>query len=750
MLKKIGLFLLSLLFIAPAYADSVEVDFSSMNPTVKITSYKTTFTDQVVAYGSGSGTVISSDGYLLTNHHVIFDEENFKPLDAFEVCITFDFKQKPECQYTAQLVSYDADLDIALLKLLPVDIFGNELPALNFLNYQNQMAPPEQSEITVLGYPASGGDTITVTKGQVSGFEEFNGYNYFKTDTDFDNGSSGGTAINADGDFVGIPTYIRSYAENVGFFLDLTEAQDWIKKNLTGDPVQNNHAEKILQNDRRRFKSANDSLSYTQENYPFIKLDLPDNWEFLEINKNSFYASQKNASKPISISVQMIPYLFPIDEVYLDRLDEELQPLKEAFSDYKKEEVIFAGQDSWRVTYTNFSSWNVNYYIPYGYQLIVVSYSLDLNQIDAQKELIEPIINTLNFTQEPQSNPDFLSSIKFFEPSFSIDPSGDWRLLVNPDRYQQELLIEGIEKNNFEGRFRVYYRKTPKDQQVLSSSDKLKDITDNFYGQRLIYKNDQVILGGLKGFLYTYEYEGKKYQQIRKNLTIQLADGDYYFLVEYDDLGENFEKSLPSIKKMLDSLRFNTKNADLALLNSYGTLNYIFSDIQYHPYALAIGELADKSIVSAKYSDKFKPENPVSRIEALRWILDSKNKLESKKESKKVINFSEFDKRQKYPLDVVQNSDRAYVYYAKEQQIISDQATQFNPYKTINLAEVLKLILLTYEIPLWEGETNPWFKKYIDKGFELRLIPYGMYDPAQQLTRGEVANLIYGIYSKAK
>ena len=108
-----------------------------MNPTVKITSYKKLFTENVVAYGSGSGTVVTKDGIVITNNHVIFDEDEQKALDAFEICITFDVSQEPVCKYTGRLIARDKDLDIALLKINKDDVFGKRLPDLKFLNYKN-------------------------------------------------------------------------------------------------------------------------------------------------------------------------------------------------------------------------------------------------------------------------------------------------------------------------------------------------------------------------------------------------------------------------------------------------------------------------------------------------------------------------------------------------------------------------------------------------------------------------------------
>lgn len=193
-MKKILIGILVFISLAvPAFA--ANHDFSLMNPTVKVTSYKMLYTGQVVAYGSGSGSVITPDGIILTNHHVIFDDEEFKPLDAFEVCITFEGTEDPVCDYTAHLITHDKDLDVALLKLDSKDVFGQPLPTLKSIDWQTAPPPKETDKVRVVGYPASGGESITSSEGQISGFETQNGYRYFKTDTDFDHGSSGGTRV---------------------------------------------------------------------------------------------------------------------------------------------------------------------------------------------------------------------------------------------------------------------------------------------------------------------------------------------------------------------------------------------------------------------------------------------------------------------------------------------------------------------------------------------------------------------------
>ncbi len=750
MLKKLLLTILFVLILAPS--TFAQEDFSQMNPTVKITSYKKLFIDQVLAYGSGSGTVISPDGLVVSNHHVIFDENEFKPLDAFEVCITFDVQKEPVCNYTARLVDFDKDMDIALLKINSTDVFGMPVPTLKHLNYHNDGAPEEQSQIHVVGYPGSGGDTITMTQGQISGFEEFNNFQYFKTDTDFDHGSSGGTALDENGNFIGIPTYIRSYAENVGYFLNLKEARGWLNNVEDKKPEENLSAEQLLKKELVRFSRANEDLKYTQEHYPFLQLALPEGWEFLEINDDSFFATQKNQSNPVGISVFIAPYQFKVDDGYLDKLNEELEGVKETFPDYKKEETTFAGQPAWKVTYTSMSSKNITYYLPYGYAMIGIGYSIDLNEEEIQIAAMEPVIDALVFIKEPFDDPQLSQVIQFDNPPFEITMAGDWSALKNKDKQSRTLLVEAVEKDNFEGSFAIYYDQVSKDERHLTAKIRLEEVIKNLGSRKLVYKNDEVVLGGLEGYLYTYEYEGRDYQKIRKHMIAKVRDGDYEFSIEYDDLTEDFDRNLTTIQNVLDSFRFKGKTTTETTISSYGNLGFTFKDIQFHRYALSISELAEKGIIGGYSDGTFRPEASVNRVEALKMILESKNHLEKEKGSKEVVVFEQFTVNSILLRDV-KSEDwfEKYVGYALEKKIIEGYGdSTLRPNQAVTLAEAMKLMLNVYEIPVWNGMTNPWYKKYMEKGFELHLIPYGMYDSNQRLTRAELAHLVNTVYGQAK
>jgi Do/DeqQ family serine protease len=147
---------------------------------------------------SGSGVIVSEDGYIVTNNHVI-DE-------ADEIKVTLSNKKS----YTAKLVGADPSSDLALLK---VDAKG-----LPFLMYGNSDKISIGQWVLAVGYPLN--LETTVTAGIVSAKARTLGLNsrksntpiesFIQTDAAVNQGNSGGALVNANGELVGIVSAIAS------------------------------------------------------------------------------------------------------------------------------------------------------------------------------------------------------------------------------------------------------------------------------------------------------------------------------------------------------------------------------------------------------------------------------------------------------------------------------------------------------------------------------------------------------------
>lgn len=146
---------------------------------------------------SGSGVIISNDGYIVTNNHVV-DGAN-------EVSVTLNNRR----EYNAKVVGIDPNTDLALLK-----IDAQNLPAMPVGNSDNVHLG---QWVLAIGYPLN--LDVTVTQGIISAKSRSIGINrqgpapveaFLQTDAAVNPGSSGGALINTDGELIGINSAIAS------------------------------------------------------------------------------------------------------------------------------------------------------------------------------------------------------------------------------------------------------------------------------------------------------------------------------------------------------------------------------------------------------------------------------------------------------------------------------------------------------------------------------------------------------------
>jgi S1-C subfamily serine protease len=162
---------------------------------------------------TGSGSIISPDGLILTNSHVVLPDRYF-PVDALAVAFTVAEDRPPEIRYYAEVLQASEPLDIAVIQITtdlnntPVDLASLNLPYVPLGNADDLRLG---DQITVLGYPGIGGETITLTRGEVSGFTSESGSGdraFIKTSATIAGGNSGGLAADAAGYLIGIPTQL--------------------------------------------------------------------------------------------------------------------------------------------------------------------------------------------------------------------------------------------------------------------------------------------------------------------------------------------------------------------------------------------------------------------------------------------------------------------------------------------------------------------------------------------------------------
>ena len=220
----------------------------------------------------GSGVIVTEDGYILTNNHVI---ENG---DQIQVTLP-----SGKTTYPARLIGADPQTDVAVIK-----IEAKGLPAA-------RLADSDQLEVgdvvIAIGNPFNVGQTVTTgiisglgrgdfSFGRVADYEDF-----IQTDAAINVGNSGGPLVDAEGRLIGINTFIMSNAaggnQGLGFAIPVNLARGVLERLITDGRVRRGYLGVVLQpvtpDLARKFQLPNTAgalISYVQTNTPAFRAGL--------------------------------------------------------------------------------------------------------------------------------------------------------------------------------------------------------------------------------------------------------------------------------------------------------------------------------------------------------------------------------------------------------------------------------------------------------------------------------------------
>ncbi|NLJ27885.1 MAG: DegQ family serine endoprotease [Deltaproteobacteria bacterium] len=161
--------------------------------------------------GSGSGVIISSDGYILTNNHVVEGAKDLKVTLA------------DQREFRAQILGRDPKTDLAVVKIEG----GKDFPSAQMGN-SDQLKVGDA--VMAIGNPFGLNHTVTSgivsAKGRIIGAGPYD--DFIQTDTSINPGNSGGPLINMNGEVVGINTAILPNGQGIGFAIPINTAKPLI------------------------------------------------------------------------------------------------------------------------------------------------------------------------------------------------------------------------------------------------------------------------------------------------------------------------------------------------------------------------------------------------------------------------------------------------------------------------------------------------------------------------------------------
>ncbi|MCG0275876.1 MAG: trypsin-like peptidase domain-containing protein [Thermosediminibacteraceae bacterium] len=231
----------------------------------------------------GSGFIISSDGYILTNHHVIEG--------ASEVYVTVKGFSKP---FKATVVGTDFELDLAVLKI-------NSESKLPFLTLGDSDKMRVGDWVIAIGNPYRLDHTVTVgvisakerplsitdrSTGKTRVFK-----NLIQTDAAINPGNSGGPLLSLNGEVIGINTAVNAEAQGIGFAIPINTVKEvldeLIKTGGVARPYIGVYLQEITKDlaDYFQLKSTNGALiSYVVPGSPAERAGLQPGDIILKIN----------------------------------------------------------------------------------------------------------------------------------------------------------------------------------------------------------------------------------------------------------------------------------------------------------------------------------------------------------------------------------------------------------------------------------------------------------------------------------
>ena len=218
--------------LAPAARPSAEMSYSAaalraMPAVVSVTSTRreaSTLGNGMPNVSLGSGVIVSADGYVLTNNHVVSG--------ANRVVVRLADHRAA----TARIIGRDPDTDLALLH---VDL--KHLPTLRFANDRNARVG---DVVLAIGYPFGVGQTVT--QGIISalgrnelGIDTYE--NFIQTDASINPGNSGGALVDTQGELLGINTAIFSRTGaslGIGFAIPVSTVRFVLRQLIAHGAVQ--------------------------------------------------------------------------------------------------------------------------------------------------------------------------------------------------------------------------------------------------------------------------------------------------------------------------------------------------------------------------------------------------------------------------------------------------------------------------------------------------------------------------------
>src|SRR4030067_456324 len=280
-------------------------------------------TDDGKKGSGGTGSVITSDGMILTNAHVVINEDANRPKRRIDIYlkperVTGSMNKDLTRRFDARVIAYDSQLDLAVLKI------EKGPSALKVIELGDPQGISIGESVVAIGHPETGG-LWTLTTGSINAEIEklkgIEGKDVFQTEASFNRGNSGGPLLDQRGYMIGINTSISR------------RSADGLAITAINFSVKSSVAKKWL---------ANKGIPVSYANKPAAKTDMPAAGIKKEITENQDDSAgreeekkkEKAAPKEPEVLTEKNPY--NLDKLILDQMKDMEDFMDEMRQKFKK------------------------------------------------------------------------------------------------------------------------------------------------------------------------------------------------------------------------------------------------------------------------------------------------------------------------------------------------------------------------------------------------------------------------------
>ena len=236
--------------------------------------------------GGGSGFVVSADGVIITNAHVV----------GREATVTVNIVNGGSL--TGQVLGRNEVLDLAVVKVDPAR-------ALKPMPMGDPDSVEVGEEVLALGFPLSDtlGQEYAVTRGIVSSRRTWDSVNYFQTDAAINPGNSGGPLVNRQGQVIGVNTSSYTGTDGISFAVSVAEVRQNLPSLASGVDV-------LVEPTREWWTYENDEFIY--------RLLVHPNWELDEEIPNGAVTFVRYKGDNLVGSISIVPFEMEQGKTLLD------------------------------------------------------------------------------------------------------------------------------------------------------------------------------------------------------------------------------------------------------------------------------------------------------------------------------------------------------------------------------------------------------------------------------------------------